>query len=188
MAARAFWACLDPNSQLVLLDGWRRSGVGGRRERTQNGPKTQVPDGKRAAVDAPFSMETAASGRASCRQCGEAIAKGARKASVSAWARGGRIQANHHLSCFAASLRVEVCPSSRGKCKHCSHKLVKGEARIGYATTGADEVAWLCLESSSSLLPPLLTEVEHWTPEQALKGYEALPCELQAEVKRSLRR
>ena len=50
LAARAFWACLDPNSQLVLLDGWRRSGVGGRRERTQNGPKTQVPDGKRAAA------------------------------------------------------------------------------------------------------------------------------------------
>ena len=164
---------------------------GSRKRPTPSGgssDRPDAPDGKRAAVDAPFSMETAASGRASCRQCGEAIAKGARKASVSAWARGGRIQANHHLSCFAASLRVEVCPSSRGKCKHCGHKLVKGEARIGYATTGADEVAWLCLESSSSLLPPLLTEVEHWTPEQALKGYEALPCELQAGVKRALTR
>ena len=50
LAARAFWACLDPNSQLVLLDGWRRSGVGGRREQAQIHPKTPVPDGKRAAA------------------------------------------------------------------------------------------------------------------------------------------
>ena len=129
---------------------------------------------------------TTTSGRATCRQCGDTIAKGARKASVSAWARGGKITANHHLGCFVAGLRVEACPSNRGKCKSSGAKFVKGAARIGYPTTSAEELAWLCLESASTLLPPLVADVEHWTPEQSLRGYDALPYELQAEVKRAL--
>ena len=155
---------------------------GGRADTSAEGKRTATA----AATDAPFAVETAASGRANCRQCGDAIAKGAHKVSVSAWSRGGRISANHHLGCFVAGLRVEASPSNRGKCKHCACAFVKGTPRIGYSTTGADELAWLCLESASALLPPLFADVEHWSPEHTLKGYDALPCELQAQVKRAL--
>jgi hypothetical protein len=43
-----------------------------------------------AGAAAPFALEVAASGRAKCRLCGDAIAKGTSKVSTSAWTRAWR--------------------------------------------------------------------------------------------------
>lgn len=132
----------------------------------------------------PFVVEVAASGRASCRVCGDTIAKGAHRTSLSAWARGGKISAYHHLDCFVTNLVVEACSSNRGKCKCCDGKFVKGRPRVGYATTAADQKAWLCLECVAALLPPLLERLPGWVPEYQLHGFKELPVpELQEEVR-----
>lgn len=148
--------------------GIRESGASG--EAGDVPPAAELESAATAAATAacmplPFTAETAGSGRASCRQCGEAISKGSRKVSVRAWARGGWISANHHASCFVGGLRLEACPSNRGKCKHCGEKFVKGCPRVGYCTTGKEELGWLCLESARSLIGPmdeaLLTKLSH---------------------------
>jgi hypothetical protein len=135
--------------------------------------------------EAPFGVETAASGRASCRQCGTAVPKGALKVVASGWSRGGRIAASHHLACFVGTLRVEVCSTNRGKCKHSGAKFVKGSLRVGYTATAADDIAWLCLESAASLLPPILAQAAGWTP-TLLSGFEQLTPELRVAAKRAL--
>ena len=140
-----------------------------------------------AGGQAPFAREVAASGRAKCRLCSEPIAKDSLKVCVSAWARGGRISANHHLACFLGSLRVEVIPANRGKCKHSGVAFSKGSVRVGYATTSVDEVNWLCLESAATLLPPMLPPLADegveasWAPTM-LDGMAVLPGEQQVAV------
>ena len=102
---------------------------------------------------------------------------------VPAWSRGGKVNAAHHLDCFTRSLRVEVCASNRGKCKSSGAKFVKGTLRFGFATTGTDEIAWLCLESAAALLPPVLACAGCWTPCR-LAGYEQLSDDLRAQAER----
>lgn len=127
-------------------------------------------------ASAPFTVEVAASGRALCRTCGEAIAKGSPKACVSAWAKGGRISANHHLDCFVRSWKVEATPSNRGKCKHSGRSFTKGAPRVGYATTSGTETAWVCLESAASLLPTIAPQSSSWGARK-LAGFDELPTE-----------
>lgn len=134
----------------------------------------------------PFTVANATTGRATCRQCGGAIAKGALRASSEAWARGGKIAAHHHLECFVAGLTVELCASNRGKCRHSGTKFVKGSPRIGYPTTGGNELGWLCLDSAAAMLPPILAEAKaagscSWAPEQ-LRGVAALRQEQREKV------
>ena len=145
-----------------------------------------VVGGGVAAADAPFSVETAPSGRAACKSCGGAIAKGSAKAVVTAWARGGKVKLSHHLSCWVGGLRVEACAASRGKCKHSAAPFVRGTPRVGYPAASADERNWLCLPSAAALLPAATARIREppaaeWAPRQ-MGGFDALSAELRAEV------
>ena len=159
--------------------GGRDDGGNAKRQASLDGAEGAA--GETDDHEAPFSVETAASGRANCRLCGTAIPKGELKVCVSAWARGGRISANQHLACFVKALKVEVCATNRGKCKHSGGKFVKGGLRFGYVTTSADDVAWLCLESAAQLLPPMAAKVEGCAPAE-LAGFGQLSGEQRAAV------
>ena len=92
----------------------------------------------------------------------DAIPKGATKVCVTAWGRGGKVNANQHLRCFVRALRAEACAASRGKCKACKASFVRGTLRLGYVTTGPDEVAWLCHECSAKQLAPIAVRESGW--------------------------
>ena len=101
------------------------------------------------------------------------------------WARGGVISAHHHAACFVERLRVEECSSNRGKCKHCGDKFVKGRPRVGYCTASPEELAWLCVESAATLLPPVVA-MEH-ASSGALAGLDSLSGDaVRAEVLEAL--
>lgn len=136
----------------------------------------------------PFTAGVASNGQSRCRECAKVIAKDSWKVGVSCRSSGwGRkfITAHHHLACFVHHLRVEVCASSRGRCKCSGATFTKGSLRFAYCTIGADEPAWLNLESATSLLRPLIQKVPEWTPQQ-LVGFQELPTvALQAQVEQA---
>lgn len=156
-----------PTPAAAVAEGQEVEGFAG-----EAAASSSVPPAAAGAQPPPFAVETALSSRASCRSCAASIAKGSRKVSVRVWARGGVISAHHHAGCFVERLRVEECSSNRGKCKHCGDKFVKGQPRVGYCTSNAEELAWLCLDSAATLLAPVVA-MEHASSE-GLAGLESL--------------
>ena len=117
----------------------------------------------------------------------DAIAKGTAKVCVTAWARGGKLIASHHVGCFVRGLRAEACSASRGQCKAGKASFVRGGLRLGYPTTAPGEMAWLCRESAALLLPPIIARELGWEPTQ-LRGVDELSEDLAADALRTVGR
>eukprot|EP00873_Tetraselmis_striata_P012668 jgi/Tetstr1/432932/TSEL_022272.t1 len=75
-------------------------------------------------------VESARSGRSSCRSCGEKIALGETRFGVEAWIAGRVAVGWLRQSCFQGQLALDVASNARAKCKHCGEKFAKGETRF----------------------------------------------------------
>ena len=93
-------------------------------------PRTRRGSSVERAVMSIPKLETAKTGRSTCRGCGEVIAQGALRLGVDAFVSGRVVTTWQHLTCALNACYLERCVASRGKCKATGVAFKKGDVRL----------------------------------------------------------
>ena len=130
-------------------------------------------------------LETAKTGRSTCRGCGEGIAQGALRLGVEAFVSGRVVVTWQHPICALRACYLERCVASRGKCKATGEAFKKGDVRLAVCSKDVKTFYACSADAMGAAMRPVLDAVEDWCVGD-VRGFEALTGEERAAVEAAL--
>ena len=130
-------------------------------------------------------LETAKTGRSTCRGCGEGIVQGTLRLGVEAFVSGRVVVTWQHPICALRACYLERCVASRGKCKATGEAFKKGDVRLAVCSKDVKTFYACRADAMGAAMRPVLDAVEDWCVGD-VRGFEALTGEERAAVEAAL--